>query len=536
MVGLPTNSLGTRRPADDDSHEFAAALHTGPVTTAPGPDPTGDRAVRVIEAGDTLDPSLRAGAAPVVVVVRDPSVLDGVDARLDLVAAHRRARALAAIRRADLLVAPSAAVADALAAVVPVGPWDMVVDPALALPDDVRERLARRHRPWSARRLAFATPLPPEPTGVAAYSYRLAAALARRCSVTCFLAGPAGPVPYDRRPPGAHVAAAGELPDRAGRGEFDEVLYAVGNQPRHGTQLELLRAVPGAVELHDVRLVGAYASLHPPGDALADEVARLYPGRYPSTLLRTPDLVIELAVDAGLWMAREFALLATSVLVHSAHAADLVRADTGVDAAVVGPLAVPSAAARAEPTDGDEPLVVSVGVMHPSKRAETLVQAMAVVADERPDAWLAFVGPIEPAYRSELNRLAAALGVGDRVVIAGEVDDDAYAGWLARASVAVQLRAHSNGESSAAITDCLARGLPTVVTADGAHRELDVGAAVAVEPAIDGPGLATVLTTLLADTARRRTLHRGALGYAAANSFDAAAERLLTALFGPDPA
>ena len=506
------------------------------MTTPSGPDASVDQSVRVLDAGERLDPSVRAGAVPVVVVVRDKSLLDQVDARLDLAGAHRRARALAAIRRADLLIVPSTAAANALAGVVPVGPWDMVVDPALAVPDDVGARLARRRRPWRTRRLAFATPLPPEPTGVADYSWRLAEALARRCSITCFLAGPAGPVPDDRRPPGARLAAAGELPHRARRGEFDEIVHAVGNQPRHGTQLQLLRAVPGAVEFHDVRLVGAYASLHPPGDALADEVARLYPGRYPSTLLRTPDLVIERAVDAGLWMAREFALLATGVLVHSAHAAELVRADTGVDATVVGPLAVPSASARTEPTESDEPLVVSVGVMHPSKRADLIVRAMSAVVEGRPDAWLAFVGPIGHGFRDELNRLAATLGIGARVVITGEVDDAAYAGWLTRASVAVQLRAHSNGESSAAITDCLARGLPTIVTAEGAQRELGTATAVAVEPTIDATGLAAVLEGLLADTARRRALHREALNYAAANSFDIAAGRLLTALFGPDPA
>ncbi len=54
----------------------------------------------------------------------------------------------------------------------------------------------------------------------------------------------------------------------------------------------------------------------------------------------------------------------------------------------------------------------------------------------------------------------------------GAVDDDEYEGWLARTSVAVQLRARTNGETSGAVADCLSHGVVTVVTDAGPARQL----------------------------------------------------------------
>lgn len=473
----------------------------------------------VLVAGrDALTPADRRRDRDVVAVV--PS-LDAATAG--------DASTLALLRRADLLVAADRAVADALADRVPVDPWDMLVA-ASPTASSVADASARRRRSGARprpRRIALVTPLPPEPTGVAVYGARLATALARRVLVDCVVAGPPAEA---EAPVGTRVIDVAGFETAAAAGRYDEIVYALGNQPRHGTQVALLRRWPGAVELHDVRLVGAYAGLYPPGDALADELQRLEPGRFPPDLLRTPELRMAPAVAAGAWMVREVAQRATAVLVHSAHAAALVAAESGVAALDVGPLACPPVGDGATDPGRAGPLVVSVGVVDASKRPDALIRALGALPG---GAWLALVGPVDAATRGELERLAAHLGVDRRVVLTGRVDDAAYAGWLRRAAVAVQLRGHSNGESSAAVADALAHGVPTVVGEAGSLAELPDGAVVHVPADADATALAGAVGALLADDARRRALADGARAFAAANGFDAAADRLLTALFGP---
>jgi glycosyltransferase involved in cell wall biosynthesis len=441
-------------------------------------------------------------------------------------------------------VATSTALADALTTETGTGrvgqavaSWDAVVARTVAVYERATASPVRRRRPT----IAFVSPLPPEASGVATYSRALVEALARRCHVTCFVPDD---VTDERRPVGTTIATGASLAAEAAHGRFDEVVYALGNHPRHGIELALLRAVPGAVELHDVRLVGAYAGLHAPGDALADELARLYPDRYERDVLRSPELTMEPAVQAGVWMAAEVAALATTVLTHSQHASDLVEADTGVDALDIGPLAVPTLAwtpttsnvERIASTPGQQTadqLLVSAGVVHPSKRPELLIEALAVLTRTHPHAALVLVGPVDAAYRRELCVLADRFDVGSRVIITGRVTSDAYDANLRRASIAVQLRAHSNGESSAAVDDCLARGLPTVVTCSGASAELPGEVVWFVDAEVEPSVLAATLASLLDDPVRREALSVAATAYAAANTFDAAADRVLTALFGP---
>lgn len=485
-------------------------------------DPTGGDlgTALVLEAGrHRLAPADRWGDRDVVAVVPTVAAATGTDPAT-----------LALLRRADLLVPADAAVADALADRVPVMPWDMLVGPPD--PGAVASALARRRgRVRTPRRLALVTPMPPEPTGVAVYSARLAAALGRRVVVDVVVAGPVDEV---EAPVGCRVVDVATFEATTAAGRYDEIVYALGNQPRHGTQITLARRWPGAVELHDVRLIGAYAGLHAPGDALADELQRLEPGRFPPDLLREPELRMGPAVAAGAWMVRELAEGATAVLVHSQHAAGLVTAESGVEAVDVGPLACPPVSDGDDDAAGLVPgigrVVVSVGVVDASKRPDTLVRALALLPD---DVVLALVGPADPVQRREVEQLAAHLGVARRVVTTGRVDDAAYRAWLRRADVAVQLRGHSNGESSAAVADCLAHGVATVVADTGSLAELPAEVVERVAPDAGPAALAGAVRCLLDDDGRRRARAAAALAFAAANGFDAAADRLLAALFGP---
>ena len=133
----------------------------------------------------------------------------------------------------------------------------------------------------------------------------------------------------------------------------------------------------------------------------------------------------------------------------------------------------------------------------------------------------------------EILRLAESLGVRDRVIVVGPVSGADYAGWLDRAAVAVQLRQTANGESSAAVADCLAAGAALVVTGIGAARDLPDTGVVSVSPDVSAGALAAVVSDLLDDPARRSALAAAARSYAADNSFAIVAERLFRDVIEP---
>lgn len=238
-------------------------------------------------------------------------------------------------------------------------------------------------------------------------------------------------------------------------------------------------------------------------------------------------------------MAREIVALADRFVTTSRFAANLARVDADQghhDRIVALPFAVfaPAGAAPGAPEGRDSELVISVGFVHEVKQPVKLLEAFAVLRSQRPATRLVFVGPSSVALSEELNGLAAQLGVADAFEITGWVDDDVYAGWLARAALAVQLRKFTNGESSGAAGNCLSMGLPVIISALGAARELPEPVAVTVDIDIRADALAGVMSSLLADPERRRNLSRAGLAYAEQHSFAGLADRLAEILMGSD--
>lgn len=417
--------------------------------------------------------------------------------------------------------------------------WDLAGERAVEVIDELVERLETRRVEVSAPkpRLALVSPLPPQQSGVATYAHRLLAELRRHCDVTVFVdTNPA----YVWAPDGVAVETTRQFEATvAGGGAFDQILYFMGNSQFHLEALRLLEKHPGAVLLHDVRLTELYREMHRlmperlVGDSVGATVADHYPGRYRSEVEAMDAIDQGVANRFGLLMARQVAQLADRVLVHSDFAAALLRLDTGVEATALFPLPCPNVSGPKATTDGP-PVVASFGVVAPSKQPERLIAAMATVRRAWPDARLRFVGPIEAHYRRALEALAETTGVGDAVEFAGSLSDSDFGRAQDDATVAVQLRAFSNGESSAAVTELLARGVPTVVTNIGSMAELPDDVVVKVDVEAQPEDLGDLIADLLAATDRRQDLSRAAVAYAETETFAVAAEKLVAALLTED--
>jgi glycosyltransferase involved in cell wall biosynthesis len=409
------------------------------------------------------------------------------------------------------------------------------------------ERTAwRRPAAWRRRpALALVTPWPPATTGVASYSRRLTEALSASVDVELFIDGDhPGDSGYLN---GLDSYPAWSLPHvDAVRGGYDAVVACIGNSEHHTGALRLLRvdAVPADVLAHDVRLNGLYrhgaARGAVPEGAVA-AVKALYP-EATDEWFKDGWLQPAEAEAHNAFMARELIGLSERFIVTSTVAAELAALDARPedrDRILVCPYAYPRAVGRGGAVE--EPgLICTFGLVNSVKLPDLLLGSFALVHRSQPSSRLVFVGPIDPSLLEEYTLGAAALGVAESVYFTGEVDDAEYEQWLGRASVAVQLRATTNGETSGAVADCLAHGVPTVVTDIGpAHLLPDFVTKVPVDATPDE--LAETVQGLLGDPGGRATRASDGLAFVADMDFEQGARDLLAAVLsvpawvtGPD--
>ena len=425
-------------------------------------------------------------------------------------------------------------------------PWAAAVERAAGVFDSLA---AGRRRPWRrGRKLAFVSPLPPIASGVADYSAGLLEALAPAAaseapgiSIDCFGDGlnrvPAGFPPLEPTVTDARRFAESD----ARRGGYERVVYVLGNSEYHGRALAALWHRRGIVIVHDVNLTGLlkYSSEVPgavPGGLAGASLGNgdELPAPFDTTAARGDEPLVE----PGRFL-REIVGRAELLLVTSEAARRLAAAQVGPDLALrlrVMPFAMALDRDELEAVDaargsGEGPLVATFGIVDPSKMPEVLLQAVAMIAEE-PKLRVAFVGPISASLASELAGRAAALGLGERVEVVGQVERSVYLDHLGRATVAVQLRRGFGGEASAAVGDCLAAGVATVVSDLGWMAELPEDCVLRVDSACPAAAvhLAEALRALLRDGRRRAELSRRAAEYAAGQTFARSAEAVVDAL------
>jgi len=163
----------------------------------------------------------------------------------------------------------------------------------------------------------------------------------------------------------------------------------------------------------------------------------------------------------------------------------------------------PAAAAHAAPGDRAPARLLCVATLTERKGHALLLDALARVKDLR---WhLDCVGSLDrdPATAAAVRGRIAALGLGERVSLHGEVSRAALDALYARASGFV-LASHLEGYGMA-LAEALAHGLPVVATAGGAIPDT-VGDAALLVPAGDVGALADALERALTDAALRRRL------------------------------
>jgi glycosyltransferase involved in cell wall biosynthesis len=401
--------------------------------------------------------------------------------------------------------------------------WDTSAKRAIEAFEEIyRQRLASTTvavaAPPAARpRLAFISPLPPERSGIAAYSADLLPELAKYYDIDIVLAPGRASEPWD----------GGAIPQRtvAWFDEhahlFDRIVYQFGNSDFHTHMFGLLERHPGVVVLHDFFLSGVLSYTEGRNPLPNHYCRMLYLAHgYPALLeeKRSGRTASVMGYPANKSVLER----ALGVIVHSEHARELARSWYGPayadDWQVLPLLRTVSAGAdrggarRGLGIDEDDFLVCSFGMLAATKCNDRLIDAwLASPLGQDPRCHLVFVG--EGAKDTFEHDLHARIAANPRIRITGYVDDAQYRSYLTSADAAVQLRSGSRGETSAGVLDCLAARLPTIVNAHGSAAEVPQEACLRLNDGFSQAALSDALARLLDDGALRARLADAAGAY-----------------------
>jgi glycosyltransferase involved in cell wall biosynthesis len=369
-------------------------------------------------------------------------------------------------------------------------------------------------RPQPRPRLAFVSPLPPARSGIADYSAELLPELARQYDIDVVLHQDSLDDPWV-----AANAAQRSVPWFAAHAaDYDRIVYQVGNSRYHEHMFALLARHPGVVVLHDFFLSHAVHHCEQTGQPH---------GAYARALYRSHGYraIVEESHggrEAAIWKYpcnKEVLDRAEGVIVHSRFALQLADAWYGAGFAREWQY-VPLLRAHPSVRDGraarqrlglgpSDFLVCSLGMLHSTKLNDRLLDAWLgspLAADRR--CFLAFVGETGGEYCEALIRTIEDGRLGGRVRVTGFAPRQLYEDYLAAADMAVQLRTLSRGETSAALLDCLAHGVPTIANTNGSAAELPEGTLLRLPDELSQRELVDALVRLRRDPGERDRLSR----------------------------
>ena len=341
-------------------------------------------------------------------------------------------------------------------------------------------------------KLAYFSPLGPQPSGIADYSEELVPHLAAAgAGVTLFVEGfrPSNdslaasfPVRDYRRDP--------SLLDRLD--EFDAVLYHLGNDHRyHAGIFDAMRARPGVTIFHDFALQDFFLGLarerkdfriyldelkacHGERAALEAEEA-LARGGVPAALARPLDFPLNCRLaraSEGIivhseWSRARFAAIAPGVPLRRVSHHITRRAAAGVDLApraVGGPV---------RPVN-----IASFGLITPDKGVERALRVLSTLRDTH-DFLYTLVGAPNDFF--DVRSLVRECGLEGRVEITGHVSLEEFERRISETDLALNLRERTAGETSGSLCRIMAAGVAAVVSDVGWFGELPADSVVKID-------------------------------------------------------
>ena len=339
------------------------------------------------------------------------------------------------------------------------------------------------------KRIAYCSPINPQPSGISDYSEELLPYLGQYAEVVLFVTRGVEPS-NSRLQQHLEVRPLDQLPRMHVAQPFDALVYHMGNSPAHAEIYEHALNLPGVVVLHDYVLHHFrlwHAAAHRDDvDRYRREMAARYGVRGAAVAERMArGQLLDAAFEMPL--VEDLVESARGVIGHSRLIVERVRGlHPGVAVARV-PMGVPlppleerAAARLALGLPLDTPVWASFGHINPYKRMEPVLRAFRYFRRLYPSARYVLVGSVSPSY--DLQGLIRRLGLERAVTVTGFVAPEAWSRYVAASDLCLNLRYPTAGETSASVLRLLGAARPVLVSAIDALDELPDDVCAKVDP------------------------------------------------------
>jgi len=370
------------------------------------------------------------------------------------------------------------------------------------------------HRP----RLAFISPLPAERSGIADYSAELIPALSKYYKIDVIVVQTTVTDQWIRD----HCGIRSPEYFLENAQKYERVLYHFGNSIFHQYMYPLINKIPGTVCLHDFYLSGYSRYLEcVEGDSYlwAYNLYLSHGYRAVRDRFHLPDdEIVMYKYPCNLAVLQA----ANGVIVHSCYSKRLSEIWYGKKISenwVVIPLLRQTkeinVASKSRELCGipeDSFVICSFGLLDATKLNHRLLSAwLASSLSGKTNCYLVFVGENHAGeYGRSLYDKINESSHKDQIRITGWVSTEVFQAYLNVTDIAVQLRTHSRGETSAAVLDCMNNGLPLITNANGSVAELPADSVWMLDDEFEDNDLIYALETLWESSKKRQALSRKA--------------------------
>lgn len=374
-------------------------------------------------------------------------------------------------------------------------------------------------------KLAYFSPLNPQPSGISDYSEELLPHLAARADIELFVDGfqPSHHETLARFPVFDYRRDSSLL---SRLGDYDAVVYHMGNDHRyHSGIFDAMQRHPGVVVFHDFALQDFFLGLaRERADVrlYLDEMATCHGARESAQaeeFLRRGSVPPHAARPVDFPLNCRIARAAEGIIVHSDWSRRRFEPIApGVPVARIRmPVKPPAEAlrlqdARAELNPARRRInLANFGLIIPGKGVEQALRVLRPLREEY-DFHYTLVGA-ENSY-FDVRALINAYGMSDCVTITGHVSLAEFEQRIAETDIAINLRERTVGETSASLCRIMAAGVPAIVSNVGAFSELPGDAVVKIDPDEHAAALLQAyLRRLIEDETLRRRIGANARRY-----------------------
>jgi len=378
-------------------------------------------------------------------------------------------------------------------------------------------------------KLAYFSPLNPQPSGISDYSEELLPHLTAEADITLFVDGfePSSPeirklfTWHDYRRDPAILETLHY---------YDAVVYHMGNDHRyHAGMLEVMRMHPGIVVFHDFALQDFFLGLAQARGQIAIYLEEILACHGARATRQAAEALERASTPPQLGQPTEFPLNcriargAEGIVVHSDWSRVRFRAVApSVPVAQINmpikPLGTHRSGTTAPRGDGTAPGTVRIatfGLITPGKGIEKALRALSSLKADH-DFHYTLVGA--PNSFFDVRALVRKYEMEDRVTITGHVSLDEFERCMAATDIALNLRERTVGETSASLCRIMGAGVPAIVFNVGAFSELPGDAVVKIDHDRSAGALLTAyLRRLIEDSSLRERIGQNAWRYIVEN-------------------